>query len=52
MFEQLGSEEMLLYASTYPRQQVFDPEASFLRHLPEAAAQKIRHENARALYGL
>jgi predicted TIM-barrel fold metal-dependent hydrolase len=52
VFEQLGSEEMLLYASTYPRQQVSDPEESFLRHLPEAAAQKIRHENARALYGL
>ena len=51
-FEQLGSEEMLLYASGYPRQHVGDPEESFLRHLPAAVAGKIRHENARALYGL
>ena len=45
-------EEMLLYASGYPRQHVGDPERSFLRHLPAGVAGKIRHENARDLYRL
>jgi predicted TIM-barrel fold metal-dependent hydrolase len=52
VYEQLGSDDMLLYASGYPRPQLDDPEESFLRHLSPAAAQKIRHDNARALYGL
>jgi predicted TIM-barrel fold metal-dependent hydrolase len=50
--EQLGSDDMLLYASDYPHEHVAEPEAALLRHLPEALAQKIRSENARALYGL
>ncbi len=50
--DQLGSEEMLLYASHYPRVHAADPEPALLRHLPEALARKIRSENARALYGL
>jgi predicted TIM-barrel fold metal-dependent hydrolase len=52
VYEQLGSDDMLLYASDYPHQHVGDPEAAFLQHLPEATARKIRGENARALYGL
>jgi uncharacterized protein len=52
VYEQLGSDEMLMYASDYPHQHVANPEESFLRHLPAAAASKIRHQNARTLYGL
>jgi hypothetical protein len=50
--DQLGSEEMLMYASTYPRPTVADAEAALLRHLPETFARKIWSENARTLYGL
>jgi hypothetical protein len=50
--DQLGSEDMLLYASHYPRVHAADPEQALLRHLPDALARKIRSENARALYGL
>jgi predicted TIM-barrel fold metal-dependent hydrolase len=50
--DQLGSDELLLYASDYPHQHVADPEQALLRHLPEALARKIRSENARALYRL
>ncbi len=49
--DQLGSEEMLLYASDYPHQHVGEGEA-LLRHLPESFARKIRSENARAFYKL
>jgi predicted TIM-barrel fold metal-dependent hydrolase len=52
VFEQLGSEDMLLYSSDFPHPHAADPEEGFLRHLPATAAQKIRSENARALYGL
>ena len=52
VFEQLGSDEMLLYASDYPHPHVADPEESFLQHLPASVASKIRGENARVLYGL
>ena len=51
-FAQLGSDDMLLYASDFPHQHASDPERDFLHHLPEPAARKIRSENARALYGL
>jgi predicted TIM-barrel fold metal-dependent hydrolase len=50
--DQLGSDEMLLYASHYPRVHAADPEERLIRHLPEPVARKIRGENARALYGL
>lgn len=50
--DQLGSEDMLLYASHYPRVHAADPEQALLRHLPDSLARKIRSENARALYGL
>jgi predicted TIM-barrel fold metal-dependent hydrolase len=50
--DQLGSEDMLLYASTYPRTPVADADEALLRHLPESFARKIWSENARALYGL
>jgi uncharacterized protein len=50
--DQLGSEDMLLYASDYPHQHAADPEQALLRHLPEPFAAKIRGQNARRLYRL
>jgi predicted TIM-barrel fold metal-dependent hydrolase len=50
--EQIGSGDMLLYASDYPHAHTFDPERSLLPDLPTELARKIRSENARALYGL
>jgi predicted TIM-barrel fold metal-dependent hydrolase len=50
--DQLGSEDMLLYASDYPHQHAADPESLLLRHLPPGVAQKIRSDNARAWYRL
>jgi predicted TIM-barrel fold metal-dependent hydrolase len=52
VIDQLGSEDMLLYASDYPHKHAADAESALLRHLPPAAAQKIRRDNARALYRL
>jgi predicted TIM-barrel fold metal-dependent hydrolase len=49
--EQLGSEEMLLYASDYPHQHAGDP-AACLASLPPELAGKIASENARAWYRL
>jgi len=49
---QLGSEEMLLYASDYPHQHAGDAESVLLRHLAPGLAQKIRSDNARAWYRL
>lgn len=50
--EQIGSDEMLLFATDYPHRHPGDRLETFLRQLPERLAQKIRQENARALYGL
>ncbi len=50
--EQLGSEEMLLYASDYPHAHLADPEQALLADLPPDLARKIRSENARAFYRL
>jgi uncharacterized protein len=50
--EQLGSDDMLMYASHFPRVHAADPEEALIRHLPESLARKVRSENARALYGL
>jgi predicted TIM-barrel fold metal-dependent hydrolase len=52
MVDQLGSDDMLLYASHYPRVHAADPDEALLRHLPETLAHKVRSENARALYRL
>jgi predicted TIM-barrel fold metal-dependent hydrolase len=48
--DQLGSDEMLMYASHYPRVHAADPETALLQHLPAETARKIRSDNARALY--
>jgi hypothetical protein len=48
---QLGSDDMLLYASDYPHDHG-EPEAnSFWASLPSATLRKIRSDNPRALYG-
>ncbi|HEY3107894.1 MAG TPA: amidohydrolase family protein [Chloroflexota bacterium] len=52
VIDQIGSEDMLLYASDYPHAHTFDPERSLLPDLPAGLARKIRSENARALYRL
>jgi predicted TIM-barrel fold metal-dependent hydrolase len=49
---QLGSDDMLMYASHFPRVHAADPEEKLIQHLPETLARKVRSENARALYGL
>ena len=50
--EQLESDDMLMYASHYPRVHAADPETTLLRHLAADSARKIRSDNARALYRL
>ena len=50
--EQIGSDEVLLFATDYPHLHPGDPLAAVLPQLPERLAQRIRCDNARALYGL
>jgi len=50
IIDQVGSDEILLYASDYPHQHANDPETALLSHLPESLAHKIRVTNARAVY--
>jgi predicted TIM-barrel fold metal-dependent hydrolase len=52
VIDQIGSDDMLMYASHFPRVHAADPEEKLIRHLPESLARKVRSENARALYGL
>jgi hypothetical protein len=49
---EIGSDDLLLFATDYPHQHAADPAQDLLPYLPEALARKIRSENARALYGL
>ena len=50
--DQLGSDEMLMYASHYPRVHAADPDTVLIRHLSADIARKVRGDNARALYRL
>jgi len=50
--DQLGSEEMLMYASDFPHAHAADVESSLLGHLPGPLAGRIRGANAGGLYGL
>jgi uncharacterized protein len=52
VLDQIGSDDMLMYASHYPRVHAADPEEILLRHLSENVARKVRGDNACALYGL
>jgi predicted TIM-barrel fold metal-dependent hydrolase len=49
---QIGSDEMLLYASDYPHRHGADPETVLFPLLPAALVEKIRHQNAREFYRL
>jgi len=51
VIDQIGSEELLLYASDYPHLHHVDP-LDVLRELPAGLARKIAGENARAWYRL
>jgi uncharacterized protein len=51
VIDQLGSEDLLLYASDYPHVHPSDPLA-VLEQLPPALARKIVSENARSWYQL
>ncbi len=50
--DQLGSDEMLLFATDYPHRHAADPLAALLPHLEAGLARRIASENARALYRL
>lgn len=50
--DQLGSEDMLMYASDYPHVHALDAETTLLQYLPDTLAKKVRDENARTLYKL
>ena len=47
---QLGSDDLLLYASDYPHDHGEDRAVTALEFLPPALAARIKNENARALY--
>jgi predicted TIM-barrel fold metal-dependent hydrolase len=52
ILEQIGSDDVLLYASDFPHLHVHDPLRGWLQDVPESLARKICVDNARALYRL
>lgn len=52
IFEQIGAEEMLMFASDFPHYHSTASPADFLEHLPAGAAQKILRGNAAEFYRL
>ena len=50
--EELGSPDLLLYASDFPHRHGGDPEGDVLAHLDPQLERRIREDNARAWYGL
>jgi predicted TIM-barrel fold metal-dependent hydrolase len=50
--EELGSPDLLLYASDFPHRHRGDPEGDVLAHLDPQLERRIREDNARAWYGL
>jgi predicted TIM-barrel fold metal-dependent hydrolase len=51
VLEQLGSDEMLLFATDYPHWQFDEPDEALPAALPPGWERKVRLENAEALYG-
>lgn len=49
--DQLGGDQLLLFASDYPHRHVSDPLEVLLPRLSASLARKIRGENAHAFYG-
>ncbi|MGH7919255.1 MAG: amidohydrolase family protein [Candidatus Dormibacteraceae bacterium] len=52
LIDQVGSDEMLLFATDYPHVHVFDPAQDFVPGLPEGLARKVSGENAKIWYRL
>jgi predicted TIM-barrel fold metal-dependent hydrolase len=52
IIDQLGSDEMLMFATDYPHWQFDSPEEALPAYLPESLTRKILAENARAFYKL
>jgi hypothetical protein len=52
VIDQIGSEEMLIYASDYPHLHATTPEAALFPGLSPSLVRKITSENARAFYRL
>jgi len=52
VIEQLGSDDMLMFATDYPHWDYDDPDRAFPVRLTPDAKRKIFSENARALYAL
>jgi predicted TIM-barrel fold metal-dependent hydrolase len=50
VIDQMGSENLLMFATDYPHLHDSDPVTTLFPELPPALAQKIRSENARAFY--
>ncbi|MCZ6635213.1 MAG: amidohydrolase family protein [bacterium] len=49
--EQMGSDNLLLFATDYPHMHFHAPEDALPKGLPDSLIPKIMHENARAFYG-
>ncbi len=52
LIDQMGSEDLLMFATAYPHAYDDVPMAALLGELPEALTHKIMHANARAFYRL
>jgi predicted TIM-barrel fold metal-dependent hydrolase len=52
IIDQIGSDDMLLFATDYPHAHASDPVETFMPGLPPPLARKVGGENARAWYRL
>ncbi len=52
ILDQIGSDDLLMFATDYPHLHAADPEEVLFPELPPALVQKIRSDNARAFYRL
>lgn len=52
IIDQLGSDDLLMFASDFPHRHGVDPTDAFLDDVPEAVARKVLWDNAAAFYRL
>jgi predicted TIM-barrel fold metal-dependent hydrolase len=52
MIDQIGSDDLLMFASDFPHRHGADPMDAFLAEAPEVVARKILRDNAAAFYRL
>lgn len=52
LIDQIGSDDLLMYASDYPHAHLADPREALVSLLPETLQQKVLSENARQFYRL